>query len=95
MILNGNHRSLNPYPVNSAHWMSNQSTSSRGDKIAPDENNSFPVSWEGEINPGEVAFQLVRQVYEWFGVDHDRIPYTEKTGGKLVISGEEIRRLNP
>ncbi len=95
MILNGNHCSLNPYPVTSTSWMFNQGTSSRGDKTAPDETNSFPVLWEGEINPGEVAFRLVSQVYEWFGLDHDRIPYTEGARGNLVISGEEIRRLNP
>jgi hypothetical protein len=78
MVLDGHRCSLIPYQVNSNAWRFGH-----GAEVAPDETGSFPVTWEGEINAGEVAFRLVSQLYEWFGFDHDKIPYTE------------IRRLNP
>jgi hypothetical protein len=90
MVLDGHRCSLIPYQVNSDAWRFGHDA-----EEAPDETGSFPVIWEDEINEEEVAFRLISQVYEWFGFDHDKMPYTERAGGKLVISGAEIRRLNP
>ena len=46
---------------------------------APDANAIFTINWEEpEINPRAVAFLLVSKVYEWFGIEHAHIPYTER-----------------
>lgn len=66
-----------------------------GDNIhpAPDSTRVFQVPWkEAEINPGAVAFLLVREVYGWFGIEYDQIPYADQIGGRSVISPDQIRR---
>lgn len=54
----------------------------------------FVIKWRGRIEPGRVAFQLVAQLYQWFGFTHDQIPYSEGTGDRRMISPQEILRLN-
>ncbi|MFH1597103.1 MAG: hypothetical protein ABIG94_12185, partial [Pseudomonadota bacterium] len=59
---------------------------------APDSGKFLSLFWEGEsIEPGEVAFGLVKQLYEWFGIEHEKIPYTKSDSGRMVIDPEKIK----
>ena len=61
---------------------------------APDANALFALNWEeSEIIPRVVAFLLVSKVYEWFGIEHEYIPYTEQVDNRLTVSPEHITRL--
>jgi len=42
--------------------------------------------------PAQVAYQLLRALYTWFGFDEDAIPYAANEDGARVISREEILR---
>lgn len=62
---------------------------------APDADGRFAVRWEGaEIDAGAVAFLLVSRVYEWFGIEHDKTPYTAQRDGHLVINPDRIRAVD-
>jgi schlafen family protein len=41
------------------------------------------------FDPAQVAFQLIREVYTWFGLTYDRIPYVTDN----AIDAEALRRL--
>ncbi len=59
---------------------------------APAAGAHFSLRWQQpDIDPGVVAHLLAREVYGWFGIEYDQIPYTEQTDGRTVISPEEIR----
>lgn len=61
---------------------------------ASDADAAFTVDWEDtEINPQAVAFLLISQVYQWFGLEHDLIPYTEQIDNHLVISRDKIQEV--
>lgn len=61
--------------------------------LAPGPNADFMKGWdEEEIDPGVVAFRLVREVYLWFGIEYEHIPYTIKQGTGLAISPDEIKK---
>lgn len=61
---------------------------------APNPRGGFGASWPGgEIRPAVIAYRLVREVYRWFGLDDDDIPYTAVSeDGENVIDPEAIRR---
>jgi hypothetical protein len=40
-----------------------------------------------------VAFLLVSKVYEWFGIEHEHIPYVERVNDRLAVSPDQIRGL--
>jgi hypothetical protein len=61
--------------------------------FAPGSDAVFKVTWENpEINPGEAGFRLVSKVYEWFGIEHEGIPYTERINNNVAISPDQIRQ---
>jgi hypothetical protein len=46
------------------------------------------------ITGADVAYRLVREVYHWFGISDDGIPYTSVgEDGERAIDPEAIRRL--
>ncbi len=45
-----------------------------------------------DLNPGAVAFDLIAELYAWFGIEQDQIPYTERLNGGLVISPDLIKK---
>lgn len=45
-----------------------------------------------DLDPGIVAFDLISELYGWFGLEQDKIPYTERKNGRLVISPDLIRK---
>jgi len=61
---------------------------------APASEAVFSVKWdEVEIDPKVIAFLLVSKIYEWFGVEHEGIPYTERIDNKSLIAPEQIQAL--
>jgi hypothetical protein len=61
---------------------------------APHSHATFTVGWdETGIDPRAMAFLLVSKVYEWFGIEHEHIPYTEQVGDRVIVSPDQIRRV--
>ena len=60
---------------------------------APRADFKFEVEQRG-VEPGALTFQLVREVYAWFGVGSEKIPLTDIVHGQPVISPEQIRKLH-
>ncbi|MEX2263778.1 MAG: hypothetical protein WD696_17620, partial [Bryobacteraceae bacterium] len=61
---------------------------------------SYEAEYSGErftvtADPGEdaaiTAFQLVSEVYTWFGIEQDEIPYTIESHGRRVIDVGKFR----
>jgi hypothetical protein len=63
------------------------------DSKAPGTNFKFEFEQQG-ADSGALAFQLVREVYSWFGIESDKIPLAEFVNGQPVISPEQIRKLH-
>ncbi|MBI2177070.1 MAG: ATP-binding protein [Candidatus Tectomicrobia bacterium] len=78
---------LAPGPLNS-----NQRFGFPNTRLAPD--SCFQSRHQCDfrtLNPGMVAFCLVREIYNWFGHDNDAIPYIEEQNGFGVVSTDMIR----
>lgn len=43
------------------------------------------ISWEHEIDAGAVAYEVIQEVYHWFGISDDGIPYTTKSPDGLTV----------
>jgi len=86
MHLNGVISSLLPYP---STW------SFRMVKPAPEENMSKTVEIHAEnFRPEAVSFELLREIYLWFGFEEDKIPYTKVKDGRKEIDPDQILKLN-
>jgi hypothetical protein len=60
-----------------------------GQHAAPDSKMDRLITWERrEIEPGTVAYQIVKEVYNWFGISDDGIPYTKERA--TVIDREAL-----
>jgi hypothetical protein len=59
---------------------------------APDSEMARVVDWEQpQVDSGALAYQLVQEIYHWFGISDDGIPYTRKrSDGVAVIDPEEL-----
>ncbi|MGH7814313.1 MAG: hypothetical protein ACREQI_09975 [Candidatus Binataceae bacterium] len=66
-------------------------TRSRQDATAPDMDKI--VSWEKpSIDAGAVAYEILREVYNWFGISDDGIPYTKKLpNGEMAIDPQALK----
>ena len=61
---------------------------------APNQNGEFSLQIKSsEFSPEISAFQLVSRVYEWFGVEHNKIPFSERHEDKYQINPEAIKNL--
>jgi hypothetical protein len=59
---------------------------------APHSGKIVKVTCEGaDMEPRIVAFRLVSEIYVWFEIDHDRIPYTKRVGDLTEIDPEQIQ----
>ena len=84
----GNPCLLTPGPLGSFSWQFGTET-----YPAPASQAVFSVKWADlPIRPGRLAFLLVREVYRWFGIEDNAIPYTEQEDDDFVISAEKIRK---
>jgi len=53
----------------------------------------FSINWTGsDIKSGEVAYNVVREVYRWFGMNDDEIPYTDRVDNRTIISADKIQK---
>ena len=50
------------------------------------------IVWpQGDVDPEAVAYQLVQEIYHWFGIEDPRIPYTKKNErDESVIDPEQL-----
>jgi hypothetical protein len=62
--------------------------------FAPESRMERTITSEGaNIESGALAYELVQEVYHWFGISDDGIPYTKKDpDGVTVIDPEAIKR---
>lgn len=64
-------------------------------KEAPSDGENFEFNIGNEFyDTGSAAFMFVSKVYEWFGVDYDRIPLIGNADGKFFIDSEQIIALD-
>ena len=78
---------LHPYVAESGSMLL-----SRDRYPAPDDTYSTVLDIPlGDFRPEIAAYEIVKEIYVWFGVETGQIPYTETTSGGTVISPEQIR----
>jgi hypothetical protein len=56
---------------------------------ASDMEKTTMVDWRDDIDVGEVAYKIVQEVYHWFGISDDGIPYTKKNGNGVTVIDRE------
>lgn len=63
-------------------------------KYAPQDEQVFSYKSPSPIDPGAVAYRLVKQIYNWFGFTDSSIPYVEELqSGVIVVSPRAILAL--
>ena len=72
-LLHPNHGKMNVYPAVELY------------RPMPWESNSFQIQSPPETPPGEITYELVSEVYVWFGFDRHRVPYSHSASGKSLI----------
>lgn len=53
----------------------------------------FTMEADIETDPAVTAFQLISEVYSWFNIEHDQIPYSAEKDGVRRIDTERIHSL--
>ena len=80
---------LSPYEVGSGSWEFSDNF-----KRPPEPKVTTEARWEsGEINAPKLAFVLVSGLYEWYGFEHEVIPYTAKEGDYTIIDPKALEVL--
>jgi hypothetical protein len=65
-----------------------------GAKRAPDPGMSFTSQYYIlDFHPGIIAFELIREVYRWFGYEDSFIPYTLTSNGQTEVDPDKIRNI--
>ena len=65
-----------------------------GAKEAPDNDGNRSVMATAEdFNPGHVAYELLREIYLWFGLEEEKIPYTKMESDVKVVDPEAIKNV--
>jgi hypothetical protein len=91
MTVNNVPASITPGGLDSPEWKFDRNVRS-----APHDTKAFKIIWnDSELRPGEISFKLARELYVWFGLHDNEVPYSEGAGSGRVISPEEIRRHHP
>jgi hypothetical protein len=58
---------------------------------APNSDFIVRVTFTGDdLRPGQLAFELIKELYRWFGFEDDVIPYTKQIDGHLEIDPAQI-----
>lgn len=79
---------LIPGPIDSFDW-----TFGGNIQRAPDSHKTFTVTEDyNSLEPGDVAFDLVAELYAWFGIEQDQIPYIGKKDRRFVVSPDLIQK---
>lgn len=61
-----------------------------GRKTAPGCDHVVRVSWQRPIDPNRIAYQLVSQLYAWFGLEHENMPYVDRSSPVPKIDPQSI-----
>jgi hypothetical protein len=78
---------LNPYPVNSIAFRVHDDT-----KEAPTDTLDRTVTIDAaHFDPGVVAYELVKEIYLWFGFELSNIPYVSEVDGIMRVDPEKIK----
>ncbi len=78
---------LNPYAVNTFGFRLNDDV-----KLAPADTLDRTVTVEGaQFDPGAVAYELVKEIYLWFGFELSNIPYVSEVDGIMRVDPEKIK----
>ncbi len=72
-LLHPNHLEMNRHPALEYY------------RPMPYSSEGFEVTTTLDTPPGQIAYELVAGVFEWFGFDRDRVPNVRVTEGKTVI----------
>ncbi|MBA3715060.1 MAG: ATP-binding protein [Pyrinomonadaceae bacterium] len=66
----------------------------RGVSYAPGNEMDVVVSFDAkDVNPGVMAFEILKEVYLWFGIEQDKIPYTTTEEGVTAVDPEMLTNL--
>ena len=60
---------------------------------APEDFSRWCLTIEGDWNPERIAFQIARELYVWFGLAEEDIPYTTGVGDNRVIDSAKIEQI--
>ena len=64
-------------------------------RVAPKSTETFSLSIDLiQATPGGVAFLLLAEIYAWFGLEHDRIPYIKLDNGVRTVDPESILNIH-
>jgi len=47
------------------------------------------IDWRDDIDSGKVAYEIVQEVYHWFGISDDGIPYIKKNENGITVIDRE------
>lgn len=65
-----------------------------GPHVAPYGGERFVVQADPDEDPAIAAFRLVSEVYVWFGIEEDQIPYAVDRNGQRMIDVEKLRNVH-
>jgi hypothetical protein len=83
----GKPASLSEGPLDTIFFASGE----RHNASASDMDRAITIDWGDNIDPGAIAYQLVQEVYHWFGISDDGIPYTKiNPNGETVIDRDSL-----
>jgi len=62
-------------------------------KVAPEDSMTRTGRLDASTySSGEVAFVLAREIYLWFGLDEDKIPYSGTVNGKRFVDKDALTK---
>ncbi len=56
----------------------------------PEANHEFNASAALGVPAGQVTYERVASIFEWFGFDRNRVPYTRLDNGDRVIDDQSL-----
>ena len=84
MHLHGIKTHLNPF-----NWADES-----GRRYAPDNNGTITKDFRVEdFHVGVIAFEVLKEIYLWFGLEEDKIPYTKTEGELKMVDPEAIANI--
>lgn len=66
-----------------------------GGRVAPDDRMAVVRKIDADnYDAGRVAFQILREIYSWFGLEEDKVPYTTRDGTGAAVDPAQIVNLD-
>lgn len=84
--LDGKKSTLTPYGLQSLAQMFDEGT-----REAPDDNWGAEITVQTDsFDPAAIAYSLVREIYLWFGLEDNKIPYSKEENGIRIVDTQAI-----